>query len=146
MSACLLLGLAVAVGAPAKDAPKKEVSIVGEWAGEKLTQGGKDRPPPEGGVHLTFTGDGKFLVREGKREQAEQGTYKVDTKKDPAEIDITPPAEKAQRGLLRGIIKVDGDTLTFCFTAGEDAERPTTFESPEGSRVRLMTLKRVKKD
>ena len=146
MSACLMLGLAVAIGAPVKDAPKKEASIVGEGAGEKMTQGGKDRPPPEGGVTLTFTADGKFMVREGKREQSEQGTFKIDAKKDPAEIDITPPAEKAPRGLLRGIFKVDGDTLIFCFTAGEDTERPTKFESPEGSPVRLMTLKRIKKD
>jgi uncharacterized protein (TIGR03067 family) len=147
MNGSLLVGLILTVGAPAKDAPKKETSIVGEWAGEKFVQGGKERPTPEGGVHLTFTADGKFLVREGKREQAEQGTYKTDAKKDPAEIDILPPAEKAERGSLRAIYKLDGDTLTLCFTTGkEDAERPTKFESPEGSRIRLMTLKRVKKD
>jgi hypothetical protein len=47
VSPSLLLTLAPAVGAPgARDAPKKEVSIVGEWNGEKAVAGGKDRPAP----------------------------------------------------------------------------------------------------
>jgi len=96
---------------------------------------------------MTLTADGKFIVREGKREQAEQGTYKTDTKKDPAEIDIMPPSEKAGRGTIRGIFKIEGDTLTLCVTGGkDDGDRPAKFESPEGSQVMLMTLKRAKKD
>ena len=144
----VLVGLALVVGAPgAKDPPKKEVSIVGEWVGEKAVAGGKEKPVPEGGVTMTLTADGKFIVREGKREQAEQGTYKTDTKKDPAEIDIMPPSEKAGRGTIRGIFKIEGDTLTLCFTGGkDDGDRPAKFESPEGSQVMLMTLKRAKKD
>jgi uncharacterized protein (TIGR03067 family) len=148
MHPTLLVTLALAVGAPGgKDAPKKDVTIVGDWNGEKAVSGGKERPVPEGGVTITFTADGKFVVREGKREKAERGTYTTDTKKDPAEIDITPPPDKGERGVIKGIFKVDGDTLTLCFVGGkEDAERPTKFESPEGSRQMLMTLKRAKKD
>jgi uncharacterized protein (TIGR03067 family) len=147
MYASLLVGLALSLGAPAKDAPEKDKGIVGEWVGEKATAGGKDRPVPPGGINFTFTADGKFIVREGKREKPDEGTYKVDAKKNPAEIDILPPAEKAGRGVVKGIYKVDGDTLTLCFARGkDDSERPTKFDSPEGSNVMLMTLKRAKKD
>jgi uncharacterized protein (TIGR03067 family) len=149
MNASLLVALALAVGAPAtKDPPKKEApSVVGEWAGEKAVQGGQERPVPPGGVSITFTADGKFLVREGKREKPEEGTYKVDTKANPAQIDIMPPEDKAERGNVRGIFKIEGDTLTLCFAGSkDDGERPTKFESPEGSRTMVMTLKRVKKD
>jgi uncharacterized protein (TIGR03067 family) len=147
MHASFLVTLALAVGAPgAKDPPKKEVSIVGEWNGVKAVAGGEERPVPEGGVTITFTADGKFIVHEGKREKAEQGTYKTDTKKDPAEIDISAPAESG-RPNVQGIFKIDGDTLTLCFPGKkDDAERPTKFESPEGSRNMLMTLKRKKKE
>jgi uncharacterized protein (TIGR03067 family) len=148
MHATLLVSLAVAVGAPGvKEVPKKEPSLVGEWVGEKATAGGKDRPVPAGGIKFTFTADGKFTVHEGKREKPDEGTYKADTKKDPAEIDIFPPAEKAGRGTVRGIFKVEGDTLTLCFAGGkDDAQRPTKFESPADSNVMLMTLKRAKKE
>jgi uncharacterized protein (TIGR03067 family) len=143
----LLITLALTVGAPGtKDPPKKEVSIVGEWDGEKAVSGGQEKPVPAGGVTITFTADGKFIVREGKREKPEEGTYKTDTKKDPAEIDITAPPESG-RPLVKGIFKIDGETLTLCFAGGkDDADRPAKFESPAGSRNMLMTLKRAKKD
>jgi hypothetical protein len=49
---------------------------------------------------------------------------------------------------LRGIYKLDGNTLTLCLAVGgEEANRPAKFESPAGSMVMLLTLKRpVKKE
>ena len=145
----LLVSLDLVVGTPAGKEPAKRdsQSIVGEWVGEKAVSEGMEKPVPEGGVTMTFTADGKFLVREGKRERAEEGTYKADAKKDPAEIDIMPLSEKAGRGTIRGIFKVEGDTLTLCFTVGkDDASRPAKFESPAGSGAMLITLGRAKKD
>jgi len=133
--------MALAVGAPAKDAP----AIVGEWAGEKAVAGGKERPVPKGGISFTFTADGKLIIREGEREKADTGTYKADPKKDPAELDIIPPEDKKEP-TVQGIYKVDGDTLTLCFGRGKvGAARPSKFEAPEGSDVIVITLKRVKK-
>ena len=144
MYSSLLVGLAVSVAAPMKD-KKDAPSIVGEWVGEKAVAGGKDLPVPEGGVGFTFTEDGKLQVREGKREKPDGGTYKVDPKKDPAEIDLMPPADKKEPP-VHGIYKLDGDTLTLAFSRGNPAAgRPTKFESPEGSDVVVITLKRAKK-
>ena len=146
MYSTLLIGLAISVGAPgAKDAPKKEATIVGEWVGEKATRGGQDRPVPEGGILFTFTADGKVTVKEGAREPKDGATYKIDTKKNPNEIDIIPPAGKDEPNVL-GIFKIDGDTLTICIGGGskEGSERPTKFESPEGSKTMLMVFKRKK--
>jgi uncharacterized protein (TIGR03067 family) len=146
MCSSLLIGLALAVGAPAKDSPAKDgPGIVGEWVGEKAVAGGKELPVPKGGIAFTFTADGKLTVREGEREKADTGTYKADPKKDPAELDIVPPADKKEP-TVQGIYKVDGDTLTLCFARGKaGAARPTKFEAPEGSDVIMITLKRVKK-
>jgi uncharacterized protein (TIGR03067 family) len=146
MHAVLFVGLALTVPAAGqKEELKKDVPIVGEWAGVKATGAGKERPIPPGGVTFKFTADGKLIVMEGKREKADEGTYKLDTKKDPAEIDIIPPADKAERGPAKGIFKVDGDMLTICLAVEKDGERPTKFESPVGSRIMLMTFKRVTK-
>ena len=143
MNAAALLGVVLAVGAPGdKDAPKKDApSVVGEWDGEKAVRGGMERPIPDGGVKVTFTADGKMIFKEGNKD-AEEGTYKVDAKKNPPEIDLSPPKED---GTLLGIYKLDGDTLTICLSDKNSTDRPTKFESPEGTNLMLVTLKRVKK-
>ena len=143
MNAAVLFGVVLAVAAPGdKEAPKKEApTLVGDWDGEKAVRGGKERPVPEGGITITFTKDGKLLFKEGAKDTTE-GSYKVDAKKDPAEIDLTPPKEE---GTLVGIYKLDGDTLTICLSEKGSTDRPTRFESPEGTNVMLITLKRIKK-
>jgi uncharacterized protein (TIGR03067 family) len=139
-----LLGLALAVGAPgAKDDPKKEgPSLVGEWVPSTAVRGGKPDMPPAGST-ITFTVDGKLMMKEGTQAKADEGGYKIDAKKNPAEIDITPPA--GDKGpMIVGIYKFERDSLILCLALG--GTRPTKFESPEGSETMLITLQRVKKE
>lgn len=143
MQASFAVSLALVLAAPGtKDAPKKEPpSIVGEWVGESGVRGGQpDNPPP--GTSITFTKDGKLIMKEGGGDKSHEGTYKSDSKKDPPEIDLAP-ADGPKETLL-GIYKIEGDTLTMCFSMGGD--RPKTFDSPAGSQIMLVTCKRVKKD
>jgi uncharacterized protein (TIGR03067 family) len=101
---------------------------------------------PDGGIVFTFTADGGLTVKEGNRTKPEGASYKVDPKKDPAEIDLIPPPDKKEP-TLQGIYRLDGDTLTLCFgRGGPGAERPKKFESPEGAETVVMTLKRAKKE
>jgi len=143
MTAAVVFGLVLAVGAPGeKDAPKKEApTVVGEWDSEKAVQGGMERPLPDGGIKITFTTDGKFLFKKGANDE-QTGSYKADATKSPSEIDITPPNEDAPH---IGIFKIDGDTLTICLADKGSTDRPTKFESPDGTKIMLITLKRVKK-
>ena len=144
MTTTLLVGLAIAVGAPTKkDPPAKDPpTLVGEWLGESGVRGGKPENPPPG-TSLTFTADGKVMFKEGGDAKPEEGSYKSDPKKTPGEIDITPPdAPKGE--MLRGIYKIEGDTLTMCFSLR--GERPTEFASPPGTEVMLITCKRAKKE
>lgn len=137
-----ILALAVAVAAPAaKDPPKTDVTtIVGEWDAESAMSRGKpDNPPP--GTTWTFTAEGKSVLRIGGRDEPKDGTYKADPKKDPAEVDITDGPKGRP---MRGIYKVEGDTLTLCLS-GDDEDRPKAFDAPAGSRVILIILKRAKK-
>src|SRR5262249_6134177 len=122
--------------------------IVGEWVGEKLVLGGKEVPPAKGvrGMRFTFADDGKFTVH-GDGDKPESGTYKIDPKKDPPEIDLNAPTGKMTQTTL-GLDKVEGDTLTICITltlGQKNAQRPAKLESPEDSDVMLMQFKRVKK-
>src|SRR5262245_50913567 len=150
MYSSLLIGLAISLGAPGpKEAPKKEASIIGEWIGEKFVMSGTEMPAAKGGkgMRFTFKDDGKFTIH-GKGEVPESGTYKIDPKKDPSEIDLTSPEGKPPHS-TPGIYKVEGDTLTICFTfaLGDEkpAQRPTKFDSPKNSDLILMQFKRTKK-
>jgi uncharacterized protein (TIGR03067 family) len=137
------LALALMVGAPGpKEAPKKadSPSIVGEWECVELVGGGRKADAKEASqCHYEFTADGKFRVNWGG--QNIEGTYTTDAKKDPAEIDCAT-GNAAKKNL--GIFKVEKDTLIHCFADG-GGDRPTKFESPAGTRILLLTFKRVEK-
>jgi uncharacterized protein (TIGR03067 family) len=137
----LLVGLALAVAAPApKEAPKKEPpTVVGDWVVETVVKGGQ--PKTEEDSALTFTADGKAVLKE--RGKTIEGTYTSDPKKDPAELDITLEVG-GMRVTLSGIFKFDKDTLTLCLNF--QGPRPKAFESAEGAMTVLLTLKRAKKD
>jgi uncharacterized protein (TIGR03067 family) len=134
----LLLGLALAIGAPGAKDTKDPPSLIGNWIGESGIKGGKPSPPE--GAMMEFTKEGTMVLKE--RDKVIPGTYKTDAKKTPGELDISISAG-GQNLSLPGIYKIDGDTLTICFAFGGD--RPKKFESPEGSATTLITLKREKK-
>ena len=143
----LMLGLVLAVAAPAPktEAKKEPATPVGSWVGVKAVAGGMELPVPDGGIEFTLTADGQLIVKEGMRDKSETGSYKLDAKKDPAEIDLVPPAGKNEPTIL-GIYKLDGDTLTLCFSKGPKgmSERPKVFESPAGAEVIVITMTRKK--
>jgi uncharacterized protein (TIGR03067 family) len=147
----LLLGVTLTVGAPAiKDPPpKKDAGIYGEWVVQSMTMGGKQNARAPAETIYQFTPEGQWLIRrEGATAKSVPRDIKIDAKASPATIDVVYPMPAAggaaPRNML-GIYRIDGDTLTLCFSPG-GGERPTAFESPDGARVMLMTLKRKKKE
>jgi uncharacterized protein (TIGR03067 family) len=136
-----LLVMAVTLAAPAaKDAKKDLLTLVGEWAAESAVEEGKPSNPPPG-TTWNFTADGKSILTIGGGLGTTESTYTTDAKKTPAEVDV-PNGPKGTP--LRGIFKVDGDTLTLCMV-DKDQERPKSFESAATSKAILITLKRIKK-
>ena len=132
------------LGAPIpKEAPKKAAppAIVGEWQCEGIIAGGRAAPGAVAAqIVFEFTADGKFRGREAGRQYPE-GTYSVAPAKDPPEADYKAGGIAAEN---KAIYKVEKDVLTFCFTEG-GGPRPAAFDSPLGSRVLLLTFKRVEK-
>jgi uncharacterized protein (TIGR03067 family) len=137
----VLLALSITAAAPGpKDGKKDPPALVGEWAAEALTEDGKPVNVPPG-TTWAFTADGKSVLTIGDVVGTTESAYTVDAKKDPPHVDkATGPKGSA----LRGIYKVEKDTLTLCLVEA-DRDRPTAFEAPAGSKVVLVTLKRLKK-
>jgi uncharacterized protein (TIGR03067 family) len=117
--------------------------LEGTWELVSYEVNGKVTPAPEGkGMTLTFK-DGK-VTKKAKDEKDEEGTYKIDDTKKPAEIDMTTPkkGKPDEKETMKGIFMIDGDTLKIGFTAkGPDAPRPTAFD---GKETGIMNFKRKK--
>jgi uncharacterized protein (TIGR03067 family) len=138
----VLLTLALAVAAPTtKDAKKDAPSIVGEWLAESAIESGKPDPPPPG-TTWTFMADGKSIITIGGAKGRDESSYTTDPKIDPPWLDV---AASKGAAAMKGIYKVEGDTLTLCLIDGP-GDRPTKFESPAGSVFAVFTLMRVKKE
>ena len=147
MTPTALLGLALALGAPALKDKDKAPSLIGEWEVESFgTNGVQTATTP--GLRYTFTEDGQWLIhRDGK--ETSKGIsrgFTVDPKRSPPAVDLVTNTKAANTSRLLGIYKVEGDTLTIYGTRAKGAERPTRFEAPEGSGITVYVLKRAKKE
>ena len=119
-----------------KEMPKDLAPFQGTWKVVKAEFGGV--PPgdkvPE--LRFTFAGD-KVVVREGKDD--ETGSYSVDAKKNPPELDLVNT--KGVR--LQGIYKFDKDgKLNLCFV-GDKGDRQKSFDTRKTS-AGMMVLEKVK--
>ena len=144
MQATLYLVVVLALGAPAskENVKKNPPSIEGEWLAESMIDNGRPRPIRDGEISFTFTKDKDYIVGDNGM-KCEASPFRVDIKKTPHEIDL----DIACGFILRGIFKIEGDTLTLC-TANPlgGVARPTEFESAERSGRRLFVFKRAKKE
>ena len=145
MQATLLLGAALALGAPAlKDPPKKPHNIVGEWVVESAMTAGKARPQAGDPLKYVFTADGKWIVYRGERKlTGDQRGYVTDAKKDPPTIDLTIDVADQETRKTLGIFKVEGDTLTLCI-GRINGDRPKNYEATPEAPATLYVFKRVK--
>jgi uncharacterized protein (TIGR03067 family) len=113
--------------------------LQGTWELTRAVGRGKEVVPDKGAVTFVIKGDTmKRFVRDVDRN--DPLTIKVDATAKPARIDLTP-AKPGDPKML-GIYELDGDNLKVCMSA---TKRPEKFESPEGSDITLLVMKRVKK-
>jgi uncharacterized protein (TIGR03067 family) len=133
----LILGLTLAVGAPAlKDKPRPD-DLVGERLVVERSGGGR-ATPFEAGFGYTFRADGTCAFRASAGHPPEVCPYAADPAGRPPAVDLTLADPK--RPVARGIYRVRGDTLTLCF--GPGADRRTGFDDRD---TWLYVLKRAKK-
>ena len=142
-SAFLVLAVVGIHGRSADDAKEDAVkhfkdALQGKW---QMTSRIQDGVPSEADLvknrTVTFEGD-KYIVRDGDNVIGEL-SYKVDPAKKPSWFDVTPN----NADFAKGIIKLEGDTLTFC-VAGE-GDRPSDFKSERGDERIIVEFKKVKK-
>ena len=131
-----------------KETPKPfHEQLIGEWRLVKGVIGGEAKGEERTVFVFTKT---DIRVRENDRQWDgdgdEDATYTLDETKSPAHIEILPK-HKGNDDVrsVPGIIKLDGEKLTLCFSHGGEGSRPTDFTSTAGTSNALMILERIKK-
>lgn len=132
---CFSLCAVLTATAGDKGAPK----IEGAWNVTGGTFDGK-KIPDEAFAKLNAT----LTFKEGKYistimgKQDESGTYVLDAKKTPAHMDLTILEGKDKGKMQVGLVKVEGDTMTFVVAKPGIKERPKDLEGGEGIAVTIL--------
>ena len=140
LTALAVVGLLLVTVRPVRADDQEKIQ--GVWRAEKGVKGGKEGPADEiKQLSLEFKGN-KVIPRHGDQGDHE-GEFKLDTTKKPKEIDLMID-KNGKKDHAKGIYELDGDTLKICLMDG-DGDRPSKFESADGSKSLLIVLKREKK-
>jgi uncharacterized protein (TIGR03067 family) len=140
--ACCLVTSASLGGKPDDAAAKDMKALVGKWKVEKAELGGKDAMAFAKDVKLELLAGGKYKL--DLLGQKDEGTFSVDPSKKPAEMDIKGTDGPNKGKTIKTIYKIDGDTVTICYALG-GGDRPTKFETKEGTMQFLVVYKHEKK-
>jgi uncharacterized protein (TIGR03067 family) len=137
-------GLAPAAEKPAAK-PADAKGLEGTWRPVSSEQGGRPEPEAELNRHrMSFKGDKFTIERDGAMLMS--GTYTIDASKSPVPIDMTieEHADRPEQEgkVARGIIEQSGDTLKWCAAPPDAEERPTAFQTRDGTEQMLVVLKR----
>jgi len=135
---CFALLLEVVAAPGLKEPPNDLKKLQGDWTIESWVQVGQ---AVQMQATWTFKSDKYTLDMAGNREE---GNIKLDKQKKHPTIDLAITEGTCQGKDQPGIYKLDGDTLTLCFSWPGVADRPTDFASTADNRWILITLKRKK--
>jgi uncharacterized protein (TIGR03067 family) len=108
--------------------------LKGTWTVSRAIIGGKEAKPP---LRITYTFEGsKVTVNSGRLTTMK---VKIDTKKKPFTIELTPDGSNAPRP---GIYKIEKGELFLALGSATRGKAPTTFDGQTGS---VMVLTQDKK-
>jgi uncharacterized protein (TIGR03067 family) len=145
MRALMLIAfLAIAVPDREDPTPKEkrplQEQLVGDWMQVKRVVGGREDPSPNA-LSLAITRETLQhvpLVNGVKQPGESVFKYSLDTTKNPAVISF-------RDSQYEGILKIEGDLLTICYSGHGEPQPPQQFGSPIDSAITLIQATRIKK-
>ncbi len=134
------LGAAWAVDDKVADEDKK---FEGTWVVTMMEVGGQ-KVPEQAFAEMTFTFKGKKYEQKVGDTLVEGGTQDLDPSKTPKNMDINVTDGETKGKKQLAIYEIDGDKAKICAADHDDKERPSKFETKEGSKSMIFELKRKK--
>jgi uncharacterized protein (TIGR03067 family) len=103
------------------------------------------RENPTDEANMDVKGDKMWIVALPADKKVKEFHFKIDPAKQPKHIDLTVPTDQEKGKIAHGIYELKGDRWKLCIPqdANEAKGRPTSLKSEAGSRLVLMTLKRL---
>jgi uncharacterized protein (TIGR03067 family) len=129
-----------------QDAKKELEKLQGTWELVEVVHGGKQVPKEAlAGGKAVITGDQMTLAESANDNEPRKFRIVLKPDLNPKGID-TIALNRDNDHTSPGIYRLDGDTLKICSpNVKEIKERPTEFKAGEGSRLVILTMKKVKK-
>jgi hypothetical protein len=147
--AILTTGAMMAADGPSQDDPSKGDldKLRGTWLTVSLVNNGKtlvgEKTPQKEGPTTKLVYDGnKWMIKVGDKTVA-SGIFKIDSTKQPKEIDIMDESGVKNDTTKLGIYELNGDTYKYCL-APAGKPRPMYFTSKDESGHSLGVSKREK--
>ena len=139
----LLATLGVQAWAMDDKVAEEDKKFEGTWIVTAMEVGGQ-KVPEEGFKEMTFTFKGKNYEQKVGDMLVEAGKQDLDPSKTPKLMDITVSEGEAKREKQLAIYEIDGDKAKICAAIHGDKERPSKFETKEGSKNMIFELKKKK--
>lgn len=131
------------VPARSADEPLTAAKLQGTWSGERFDSGNGGDGARGVKLALDIQGD-RVTARRLPEGSIGEGIFKLST--DGRAIDATGVSSNYKGNSYLGVIKVEGDTLYWCTTAGggKTQTRPDSFSADPARRTFLIVVKRQK--
>jgi uncharacterized protein (TIGR03067 family) len=143
LAGLLLAAVAAAGASPKEDAGKKDLEgMQGDWAAESMERDGMKLPDDDARAFFRTVKGNSYTVHRYSK-QISAGTFRLDASKTPRTIDFIPSVPAKGKPIL-GIYRLEGDTLTLCYSA-PGKPRPREFSAKEGTGNTLAVWVREKK-
>jgi uncharacterized protein (TIGR03067 family) len=147
--ALIALIFAVTAARAADPVDNKVKKLQGEWQAVEIEFKGKKADKDDTEVknfRLVVDGDGIILLDPTGGGRDRKKTFKVDSTKTPAEIDMTSLDGQEKNQTAACIYKLVEDLLTICmpYFTKDPSVRPKEFKAGVDDGLLLLTLKRVK--
>jgi len=139
--------LLFALGVSADDAASKKMlkDLEGSYSAISMSKAGEPAPDEYlKTISFNVKGD-TFTVtfKKGDASEDKAATALIDSTQKPIAIDLTPKDGPEVGKPMLGIIKIEKDSITLCWTdRGEKTERPKEFSSTKENKQFLIVMKK----
>jgi len=139
--------LLFALGVSADDAASKKMlkDLEGSYSAISMSKAGEPAPDEYlKTISFNVKGD-TFTVtfKKGDASEDKAATAVIDSTQKPIAIDLTPKDGPEVGKPMLGIIKIEKDSITLCWTdRGEKTERPKEFSSTKENKQFLIVMKK----